>query len=261
MSKKIVCLVPSLTHTIVDWGLRTELEGCTKFCIKPGDLHLSTAIIGGTKDPDIEAIEKLTPTHIVVNSEENKPEHIEALQKIAPVYISETKSIHNLPDQLRKMGTFLGASEAAEKTAVAIEYRTKMVIKLNQSMQTKSCLYFIWRNPYMVSGEDTYIQSLLSLAGYRNAYQGEQRYPELSIDEIKALRPDVLLLSSEPYPFRKRDHARFLEEWPECPGVLKADGMLLSWYGSMAVECLDKIKDLITSGLEFDVENVFSEFN
>jgi len=261
MPRRIVSLVPSLTHTVCDWGLQNELVGCTTFCIKPAGLHRTAKIVGGTKDPDISAITDLKPTHIIMNDEENNKEHYEALKNIAQIHINKSRIVNNLSQELIQLGNFLGVENLASKTASRIDVVYDSISKLNNSRPKSTFLYFIWREPYMVVSKDTYIDSMMSLAGYENLCTSNERYPQITIEEINNLNPQFIFLSTEPYPFRKRDYDRLERELAIKPQVLKADGMQLSWYGSMALECLENIKALADEDKCFDKKSVFQKFS
>lgn len=251
---RIVSLVPSLSHMITDFGLREDLVGCTSFCVKPPGLAKRAKIVGGTKDPDLQAIKALKPTHIVVNEEENKPEHIAECQNIAPTFRSFPKSPLEVPRMLREAGKFLGAPGPSASFAADVERELEVLSeRVEKALKhgrhhPKRYLYFIWRDPYMVAAEDTYISAMLDLIAYTNAASKDLgRYPELSLGQAKTLNPDVLLLSTEPYPFRQRDAERLADEWPEAPEMLKADGQLLSWYGTYTAAAVRALRDFVQS--------------
>jgi iron complex transport system substrate-binding protein len=237
---RIVSLVPSLTHLIVDLGLRESLVGCTKFCIEPPGLQRTATLCGGTKDPDIEQISKLKPTHVLVNEEENKPEHIAALGKIANVLNTFPKSPEDVPAMIKNICDFLGVQDERDY-AGQIEQLLAEVKVLNVGKKKKSFMYFIWRSPWMIVSEDTYISRMLELLGFRNVCQTENRYPEVSFPLVGEV-PELIFFSTEPFPFRKRDVAFLHSEWADHSPVLKADGMLCSWYGSMLVKALEEAK-------------------
>jgi ABC-type hemin transport system substrate-binding protein len=243
---RIVSLVPSLTHAVCDLGLKKHLVGCTQFCVEPPDLRRTAVVVGGTKDPALAEIAALRPTHILVNEEENKPEHIEACRALAPTYLSFPKAPRDVPGMLRQMGEFLDCRDAAESWVRKIEAVLTRVYEARafSTLSDQRCLYYIWREPYMVAAADTYINAMLELAGLVNVAPGQTRYPELPVAAAAALRPDVLLLSSEPYPFRRRDLERLKGEWPNAilPTAVKADGQLFSWYGTMTLAALEALR-------------------
>lgn len=237
---RIVSLVPSLTHLLVDLGLKSQIVGCTKFCIDPPDLHRAVELCGGTKDPDLELIKSLHPTHIIVNDEENKPEHIEALKSVCQVLETFPKSPDDVPELIRSVCSFLQI-EDANNLAGAVEEALKDLSQVASNAKVRSFAYFIWKDPWMVVGPDTYISRMLELMGWRNVIPEGDRYPSVTLP-LDGERPDLIILSTEPYPFRKRDLEALAQLWPDHPDVLKGDGMLFSWYGSKATEALHEAK-------------------
>lgn len=230
---RIVSLVPSLSETVVNRGMREALVGCTQFCVEPADLHRSAKVVGGTKDFDPNLIRELKPTHILANQEENPRELIEELQKEYQLLLTFPKSPYDVPAMLRDMEVFLGTKGVYAPLALELE---ELYGSLRPMPEPKRFLYFIWREPYMLAGRDTYISRFLECFGWINAFTGDERYPRISVAEMKGLGADACLFSTEPYPFRKRDAQRLVEQWPESPEILKIDGRLLSWYGSASVE-------------------------
>jgi ABC-type Fe3+-hydroxamate transport system substrate-binding protein len=239
MKFRLVSLVPSLTETIALGGFREALVGITSFCVEPRGLHRIAAPVGGTKDPDLEKIRHLRPTHIFVNLEENKPEHIDECRTIAPTLATFPKGPRDVPAMLEAMDDFLGVTNFE---SLRWKVSSQLVALDGLAPATSSSyLYYIWKNPYMVIGRDTYISRMLELAGMKNCLEGDERYPVLPVGQAAALSPDQILLSSEPYPFRKRDAAALMREWPSCSKILRVDGKLMSWYGTTTVQALDEI--------------------
>jgi len=230
--RRIVSLVPSLSETVVRQAGREELVGCTQFCIEPADLHRTATVVGGTKDFNLDRIRELAPTHILANQEENPKELVEILQCEFPLLLTFPKSPYDVPAMLRSMDAFLGGA-AYEPLALELEglYST-----LRPSPTPRRFLYFIWREPYMLAGRDTYISKFLECFGWQNAYTGPERYPQITVEEMQGLNVETNLFSTEPYPFRKRDAQRLRDQWPGSPEILKIDGRLMSWYGSSSLE-------------------------
>lgn len=237
---RIVSLVPSLTHLLADLGLKDQIVGCTQFCIDPPDLHRTAKLCGGTKNPDIDKIHALSPTHILVNEEENKPEHIELLRSVAPVLNTFPRAPDDVPDLIANVCQFLGI-EDDNRLAVQVNELLDEVRQLAKVLPKRKILYFIWKNPWMVVARDTYISRFLALLSMENVVTGDNRYPEVSLPP-EGMAPDLIFFSSEPYPFRKRDLKDLSVAWPEHPDVVKADGMLCSWYGSKLLEALGEAK-------------------
>lgn len=243
MSRRIVSLVPSLTESLVAMGLRDDIVGCTKFCVEPPDLHRQCTLVGGTKDFDRSLILSLHPTHVLANQEENPREAVLDLATKVPTHISFPRAPEDVPSMLRDIGHFLSCPEAAEHWALDID---AMIASLEprRFKAGPRFLYFIWRDPYMLAGVDTYISRLFACAGWQNAIMGLERYPTVRVSELSTLSPDLIILSSEPYPFRRRDADRLKGEWPSAPPILKVDGRLLSWHGTQTLAALRWVADL-----------------
>jgi len=234
---RLVSLVPSLTRTLCDLGCASSIVGITKFCIDPPSLYRNSVIVGGTKDPDIDLIKSLKPTHIFVNLEENRASDVESLEKISVIYKSFPKGPADLPLMFRELGEILSLP-TAEKFANEIEEK----ILRFRVLDKKRFLYFIWQKPYILAGTDTYISRVLESFGWENACnQSQSRYPTVTSQDLLQCFPEILLLSSEPYPFRKRDVKPLAKIYTEKIPIKKADGKLLSWWGSPFLECFDQM--------------------
>ena len=223
--QRIISLVPSQTELLVDLGLEDRLVGVTKFCVHPKGLKKRKAIIGGTKKFHFDKIEALRPDLIIGNKEENYQEGIEQLAAKYPVWMSDIYDLEGAFQMMQGIGEITGTSEEA----------TILVQKIRQDMdfsQPKrgSAIYLIWKDPLMVAGRNTFINDMLQRAGFENSVS-KPRYPELTMDEIRRLNADYLLLSSEPFPFKQKHVDEFEELLPDKK-ILLVDGEMFSWYGS-----------------------------
>jgi len=201
--------------------------------------------VGGTKDPVLAKIKELKPDRILVNTEENRPEDIRSLKAIAPVLETFPTSPWDVPEMFRVTGEFFGTSALSEKMSgdlqLALE-TLKETVRNHRQGFFRRFVYLIWTRPWMAVGEDTYISRLLNLAGWQNALTGGDRYPVVSLEELKKVNPDVCFFSSEPWPFRTRDLEAFCKEWgrDDRPEFLKIDGRLMSWYGPATHVCVSQ---------------------
>jgi len=225
---KIVSLVPSQTELLYDLGLDEEVIGITKFCIHPKSWFVKKKKIGGTKKVNIEKIKLLNPDLILANKEENTKSDIEALENIAPVWISDIKTILDAYDMIEKIGALVHKIEEAKKLVSEIKAVLTAIAKPENE---KIALYVIWREPIMVAARDTFIDSMLRHLGYENAAKNWSRYPVLTAEQISSLEPELIFLSSEPFPFRHKHVQEFRSMFPKSK-VLIVDGELFSWYGS-----------------------------
>lgn len=222
--ERIISLVPSQTEFLFDLGLENSIIGITKFCIHPKELTKKIQKIGGTKTLNLDLIISLNPDLIIANKEENTKEEIEFLKSNFPVYISDIYTLSDALKMMKDIGEITNKSTEAKEIINKINSEFNL---LNKSLINKKVLYLIWKKPYMAAGKNTFINHIISLAGFNNIIEG--RYPELSFEEIKNYRADIILLSSEPYPFKDKH----IEELKSLASqVLLVDGELFSWYGS-----------------------------
>ena len=223
--ERIVSLVPSQTELLVDLGLEEKMVGVTKFCVHPGYLRKSKTIVGGTKNYRFDVIDFLEPDLIIGNKEENDQVGIEKLAEKYPVWLSDIFDLKDSLHMISDLGQLTGTQEKADEIVLRIEKSfCKPITKKG------SCVYLIWENPKMAAGKNTFINSMLSLAGFENLVQ-QDRYPELSPEKLIELSPEHLLLSSEPFPFKKKHIESFQKLLPKAK-ISLVDGELFSWYGS-----------------------------
>jgi ABC-type Fe3+-hydroxamate transport system substrate-binding protein len=226
-----VSLVPSTTETVFALSAGDRIVGVTRFCVHPPEARKRARVIGGTKSPDLDRILALEPDLVLANQEENRQEDVEKLKERVPVLVAYPRDVSQALSDIRGLGARLGVAEQAESVVSQIE-RARLSLRESRPFRY---LYFVWRRPYMVAGEGTFIASFLGEAGGINAAPaGRGRYPEVDAAFIESSGADVLLLSSEPFPFRE-EHAA---ELGSALGrrfekrILPVDGELLSWHGA-----------------------------
>jgi ABC-type Fe3+-hydroxamate transport system substrate-binding protein len=182
--------------------------------------------VGGTKQFDFNVIDELQPDLIIGNKEENYQEGIETLQRSYPVWMSDIFDLTDALDMIAQVGAICNRSTEASKISFDITAHFSRVTRHPQ----KRVLYLIWRKPWMAAGRNTFIHSMLETIGLSNATD-KTRYPELTVEEMQKLNPDVILLSSEPFPFREK-HIDELQRLIPNAKILLVDGEMFSWYGS-----------------------------
>ncbi len=237
--RRIISLVPSQTELLYDIGLDDRVIGITKFCVHPQVWFKTKRRVGGTKQVNIDTIHQLQPDLIIANKEENVKEQIEELAKHYPVWVSDVNNLSDAYSMIRQIGEITGTQTLSEKiTSDIANAFVKLKKYLQNFAQTKDqpqTAYLIWRNPYMAAGGDTFINAMLEAAGLNNIFKIKNRYPETSIEELKNKNIQLLLLSSEPYPFKQKDINELQKELPETKIIL-ADGEMFSWYGSRLLQ-------------------------
>jgi ABC-type Fe3+-hydroxamate transport system substrate-binding protein len=229
--RRIVSLVPSQTELLAHLGLENEVVGITKFCVHPHNWFEAKPRIGGTKTLNFEKIKALKPDLIIGNKEENERAQIEQLAARYPVWMSDVRTLEDAYDMIGRVGELVGKSAEAQKLVATIQGRFSTN---NQQLTTNNetrAAYFIWRKPYMVAGGDTFIGEMLRVAGFQNVFSHKNRYPEISLEALEAAKPEIILLSSEPYPFSEKHFAPLREICPSAK-IQLVDGEMFSWYGS-----------------------------
>lgn len=224
--KRIISLVPSQTELLYDLGIGERLIGLTKFCVHPRGLKKEKVIVGGTKDFKLDSIRSLKPDLIIGNKEENEQGLIEGLAQEFPVWMSDISRLDEALLMINALGELVNAREKANEISTQIKYNFEQI----RNEGNGSCVYLIWNQPIMVAGKATFIDDMLSKVGYKNQIE-EERYPALKVDELLDLKPDYLILSSEPFPFKQKHIDHFQSLLPQTK-VISVDGEMFSWYGS-----------------------------
>ncbi|AQG78072.1 helical backbone metal receptor [Spirosoma montaniterrae] len=241
--QRIVSVVPSQTELLFDLGVGEQVIGVTKFCIHPAHARTTGTVVGGTKTLHLDRIHALRPDLILANKEENTRDQIEELQRHYPVHITNVLTLPDALSMIRTVGTLVGAGAQANQMAAQI---AQDFAGLPQPLTNRlRVAYLIWRKPYMVAASDTFIDAMLTAAGFYNAFADQSRYPEVSTETLQAARPDLVFLSSEPYPFKPK-HVTELQAVCPWAQVLGVDGEVFSWYGSRLLRATTYFRELQT---------------
>ncbi|MCB9223087.1 MAG: ABC transporter substrate-binding protein [Crocinitomicaceae bacterium] len=235
-AKRIVSLVPSQTELLYFFGLENETVGITKFCIHPEEWFRSKTRVGGTKNVQIQKVRELKPDLIIANKEENTKEDIIELQEICPVYVSDVNNVDQALQMIRQVGELCGVEQKAVELIDDIRDDFGSLPNFNQS-----AIYLIWNEPFMACGKDNFINAVMESIGLKNLIE-DSRYITISKEELIKKRPDVILLSTEPFPFTT-EHCYALEHELGVK-VRLVDGEMFSWYGSRMLKMKDYFRKL-----------------
>ncbi len=256
--KRIVSLVPSISETIAECLGMGALVGVTKFCVHPTPLRKQATVVGGTKNPNIALIRSLNPDIVLANKEENREEDIRQIQKFCPVYVSEIRDISDVLAWLEHMEVLFSAPGFGQLHTQLMPWME------NKRQANVRAAYLIWQKPYMTVGVDTFINAMMAHFGLENVFRDEVRYPLTDLDAIRERKPDLILLSSEPYPFRQK-HADEMQTFFPGSTIRLADGELFSWYGSRMLQAnkeisawLEQLFDAPANSIEGDEAEILS---
>ena len=239
---RVVSLVPSVTETLVALGVPPV--GCTRFCRQP-----SIPAVGGTKNPDLAAIADLVPHVVIVNDEENRIEDVAAMEEMG-LHMA-TVSVSSVAEVGRCVVEIAGIAEIDPPEAFGESAWAHRLADRGRAPMGCRVFVPIWARPWMTLSGATYGSSVLSFLGLENMFASAgDRYPEVGIEEVRALGPDLVLLPTEPYPFQER-HVNRVTEWLPKARVALIDGEDLFWWGIRTPDALDRLSafvdDLVTA--------------
>lgn len=238
--KRIISLVPSITELLCDLGLLDNIVGRTKFCVHPIETLKVIPKIGGTKNIHFDRVVKLQPDLIIANKEENDKTQIIQLSRHFPVWVSDIANFGDAMDMIESIGVLVGKKSKANK----IITKSKTLLQQLTPQKKQRVAYLIWQKPYMTIGGDTFIHDMLGHIGFENIFGKHTRYPPFTLSELKAKQPDIILLSSEPFPFKQKHLDELREVFPNTP-IQLVDGEAFSWYGTRFLKRFDYFQSLL----------------
>ncbi len=238
--QRIISLVPSLTELLIDLGLEKQLIGVTRFCVHPKHIKNSKTIVGGTKKVNLNKILALKPDFILTNKEENTLEIVNNVSKIAPTFVSDLNTIDDVLLLINQLGDIFNCKKKSNLIINQIKTKQADFKNFIKNKPNKKVAYFIWQNPFMVAGNNTFINELLKVNNFNNVFENLNRYPEINIEKLPKL--DYIFLSSEPYPFKEK-HIELFKNHTNAKVIL-VDGEYFSWYGSRLINAFDYFKKI-----------------
>lgn len=235
--RRVVSLVPSITETLFDLGAGDSVVAITDFCIFPEGVERPR--IGGTKNPHIDAIREFEPDLVHMNLEENLEKHAREIETFAPVFVSEPKSVGDVTALLLTLGALHGCEERA--ASFVRDIRSELQ-NMPQTIFTFACP--IWKKPWMWCGGDTYVSNLVAAAGGLNIMQERSRYPSVELENVLAMRPNIIFLPDEPYAFGDSD-ADELRGQTEAKIIGPFPGHFFTWHGTRTLEGLRFLRTVL----------------
>ena len=235
--QRIVSLIPSVTETLFALGLDEAIVGVTVYCVEPRAGVARKTRVGGEKNPKLELIRELAPDLVIANVEENLKTHVDRLREWGiPVWVTYPRTVAEGIGMVRELGELTATRTRAAAIADELEALLAEVHARTAGSPPVPVFYPIWRAPYMTINADTYVHDMLAVCGGRNVFGARpERYPTISLEEVRAARPDVIVLPDEPFRFRAI-HLRDFAPYPDIPAVARGrihlmDGKLFCWYG------------------------------
>ncbi|MDJ0846899.1 MAG: helical backbone metal receptor [Myxococcota bacterium] len=253
LGERLVSLVPSLSEALFALGLGERVVGVTDWCVHPAEPLSRVPRVGGTKNPDLDAIRALRPDLVIANHEENTRRDVERLRAAGvAVWVTYPRTVAEAVALLRELAERGGRRAELDTVVAPVE---AALARARARAPARPTPFFcpIWKKPWMAVGADTYAHDLLALCGGANVFANreERRYPLVSEEEIVAAAPEVILLPDEPYAFSEED----VEELARLPvpaarsgRIHMIDGTLASWYGPRTGRAIETFLPLLRSG-------------
>ncbi len=236
-ARRIVSLIPSITETLFSLGAGDRVVGVSRFCTEPSEGVATKARVGGQKNPRVQAIVALRPDLVIANVEENRQEHVEAMGAAGlRMFVTYPRTLEQGIQLVRDLGILTGETERAETIARECEAAVAEARRATAGRARLRVFCPIWRKPYMTINHDTYAHDVLETCGGENIFRDRPgRYPVVTLEEVAALAPEVMLLPNEPFPFSQK-HLPDFHAFPDVPAVRAGrmhflDGKILFWYG------------------------------
>lgn len=276
--RRIVSLVPSLTEALFAFGLGDRIVGVTEYCVEPQPHVRSKLTIGGTKNPNIQAVLRLAPDLVVANVEENRRVDVEALQaRGISAFVCFPQTVSEALQTLRALAQVTASEEQADAILARIEAALMKTTALTRGRRPVRVFCPIWKDPWMTINRHTFMHDMLSICGGENIFaererrfplavdlgqlvelegvraEGrDRRYPRVSLEEMAALSPEVILLPDEPYRFTEADR-QALRQFRDIPAVRDEriyliEGKMICWYWSRLDEGLCLLRHLLRTG-------------
>ena len=276
--RRVVSLVPSDTLTVAALGCAGALVGRTDYCVLPEDVAATVPTVGGTKNPRLDAILALEPDLVLANQEENTKSDLEQLaQKGIRVYVAFPKRVAEGIAHMAKLARlFHVESDPDVRRLIKEAYEAIREAEAARVKRSHGVRTFcpIWMSPLMTIHGQTFMSDMLAMAGAENVFKDRERryplaadlgnaapldpehvgardvrYPRVSMEEVNARAPELILLPDEPHPFTEADAEVFRRESTPAAArqaVVKVDGKDLCWYGARSVSGLPRVRALVS---------------
>ena len=246
-SARIVSLVPSITELLFDLGLDSRVVGRTRYCLHPDQRAQQVPVVGGTKQLDLPALQRSKATHAIVNVDENTREMAAQIRAMGiRLVATHPQAPEDNPGLYRLLGRLFDCERRSEALCSEFEAELVRVRAEAAGLRRRRVLYLIWRNPWMTVSSSTYIARTLALVNWQTVGdRGDDRYPEVPEPCALLEQADLVLFSSEPFPFKAKHMEEFRSLCPQAGAEFSGiDAEMVSWYGSRAIAGLDYLLNL-----------------
>ncbi len=248
---RVASLVPSLTEAVARLAGTSRLVGRTIYCVEPHQGLADVPTCGGTKNPELATLGRQRPDLILACLEENKPEHLAALELAGvPVFAFMPRNLDDVSNLLCQLGALLNCPQEAGRAMADLTAARLACGEFRCQLPPPKPLrtaVLVWRNPWLAVGGDTFINAMVQELGMENAYAHRTAYFNVSLAELAAQELDLILLPDEPFKFSHHDTWSLAAAGvvPDRRQALLLDGKLFSWYGTRTASSLRTLVRLL----------------
>jgi iron complex transport system substrate-binding protein len=197
--QRIISLAPSNTEILFALGLGDRVVGVTDYCDYPPEA-LNKTKVGGYANPDIEKIVALNPDLVLV-AYGTPMDVINNLVGLGlTVYGIKTTDLDDLLNDIRRVGEITDKEVEAQTLTSAMESRIQAVTNQTEELEQRPrVFYIVWHDPLWTAGSGTFINELIEKAGGVNIFGNITGYPMVSIEDVLARDPEIIIASEWSY--------------------------------------------------------------
>jgi iron complex transport system substrate-binding protein len=194
---RVVSLAPSVTEVVFALGQNQRLKGVTQFSNYPSEA-IGLPRVGSYVHLDVEKIVSLKPDLCLAIKDGNPIDTIRRLEKLnIPVYAVDPKNLGAVMEMISDIGDLLDAAPQAEMIVTNMKERIeKIKIMVSRTRERPKVFFQIGVAPIVSVGTETFLHELITLSGGYNLTQGDIAYPRLTIEQVLAMAPDVIIITS-----------------------------------------------------------------
>lgn len=218
--ERIVSLAPSITEIIFALDQGHRLKGVTTYSDFPPEAQ-NLPKVGSYVQLDLEKIVALKPDLCIAIKDGNPiavARRLEALK--IPVYAVNPRNLETVMQTVQEIGGLLNVEKKADKLVQSMNRRIQKVTSLVSQTAYRPRIFFqIGVSPIVSVGTHTFSNELIALAGGKNVAQGPIAYPRYSIEQVLALSPEVIIITSMARAAVFKQVKAQWNRWPSLPAV------------------------------------------
>jgi cobalamin transport system substrate-binding protein len=218
--ERIVSLAPSITEIVFALGQGYRLKGVTTYSDFPPEAE-KLPKVGSYVELDLEKIVALRPDLCIATKDGNPIAVARRLESMKiPVYAVDPRNLETVMQTVQEIGGLLNVQEKADKLVQRMNLRIQKIKSLVAKTTYRPRVFFqIGVSPIVSVGSHTFSNELIALAGGKNLAQGPIAYPRYSIEQVLALSPEVIIITSMARAAVFKQVKAEWSRWPTMPAV------------------------------------------